>query len=153
MGFLIILSGVACLQRADERAKALKELESGVMNTDVEITETNVSDSAVKMKAKFIEEDSKSTSTFDSSVCFDSELGKQDVDLMTSPVKDEIDSIEPSKINETFNFTKKNSGDKLTTSGTKTVKKVIKKVPKVIDEDCIVDPETGSSWKPKVAAR
>jgi len=102
------------------------------MNTDVEITETNVSDSAVKMKNQLLEEDSISTSTFESSNILDSELGKQDLDSNGSPVKsaesDGITSIEPSKKNKEFEFGKKTSSDSLTASDTKRVKKVIKKV-------------------------
>lgn len=138
----------------------MKELEKEALGTDVEIAQTDVSDSAVKIKTQLLEDstDANSVSTFDASYLMDSELGKQDQNSLTSPVKstgsDGLDSPRSSQVNGKFEFAKKKSSDEnLIASGTIGVKKVIKKVLGKGDVELIADPDTGSSYRPKVTAR
>jgi hypothetical protein len=139
----------------------LKELEKEALGTDVEIAQTDVSDSAVKIKTQLLEDstDTNSVSTLDASHLMDSELGKQDQDSFTSPVKstgsDGLDSPVSEQVNGKFEFAKnkKDSHEGLTASGTKGIKKMAKKVLGKGDVELIVDSETGSSYRPKVASR
>jgi hypothetical protein len=120
-----------------------------------------VSDSAVKIKTQLLEDstDANSVSTLDASHLLDSELGKQDQDSFTSPVKstgsDGLDSPVSGQVKGKFEFAKnKKGGDEdFTASGTKGVKKAAKKVQGNGDVKLIFDSETGSSYNPKVASR
>lgn len=138
----------------------MRELEKEALGTDVEIAQTDVSDSAVKIETQLLEDstDGNSVSTFDASHLLDSELGKQDQYSFTSPVKstgtDGLDSpVSRQDIKFEFAKNKKGGDEDLTASGIKGVKKVDKNVLGKGDVKLIFDSETGSSYNPKVASR